>query len=174
MLLTFFMRKNVFGRQLKRDTNERKALFKGLASSLVLHERIETTEQKAKSIKGQVEKLVTKAKVGDQNAERLIQPYLNAQAVSKMMRDIAPRFKSRPGGYTRIVRMGRRLQDNASMVILEWVEKRPEVAAKPAKKDAKKSSVESTVKAKKSESKKTEKKVVKKAAKSAASKENKK
>lgn len=130
------MRKNIFGRQFKRDTNERKALFKGLASSLVLEERIQTTEQKAKAIKGHVEKLVTKAKKGDLQAERLIQPYLNAQAVGKMMVDIAPRFKTRPGGYTRIIRMGKRLQDNSSMVILEWVEKRA-VDAAPAKKEKK-------------------------------------
>ena len=156
------MRKNVFGRQLKRDSNERKALFKGLASSLVLEERIQTTEQKAKSIKGQVERLVTKAKVGDMNAERYIQPYLNADAVSKMMRDIAPRFKSRPGGYTRIIRMGRRLQDNASMVILEWVEKRPEPITAPKKKEAKKTAAESTAKVATKKAARTTKKAVKK------------
>lgn len=140
------MRKNYYGRQFKRDSGERKALFKALASSLVLEERIQTTEQKAKSVKGHVEKLVTKAKTGDLNAERLIQPYLTSSAASKMIADIAPRFKTRPGGYTRIIRMGRRLQDNASMVILEWVEKRPETVASSAKKksEAKTTSVEST------------------------------
>jgi len=146
------MRKNVFGRQFKRDTNERKALFKGLASSLVLEERIQTTEQKAKAVKGQVEKLVTKAKKGDLHAERLIQPYLNTSAVSKMMSDIAPRFKTRPGGYTRIIRMGKRLQDNSSMVILEWVEKRAveavssKKAPKTMTKAEKTTSVKKTVK----------------------------
>ena len=123
------MRKQVFGRHLKRDTNERKALFKGLASSLVIYERIQTTEDKAKAVKPQVEKLVTTAKRGDTQAHSLLQPYLNAQALKKMMTDIGPRFKNRPGGYTRIVRMGPRLQDNAMMVILEWVEKAPTVTA---------------------------------------------
>ena len=117
------MRKQVFGRQLKRDTNERKALFKGLMSSLVLSERIKTTEEKAKSIKGQVEKLVTKAKKGGLNAERLIQPYLTTDAIQKMMQDIAPRFAGRNGGYTRIIRLERRFSDNASVVLIEWVEK---------------------------------------------------
>ena len=128
------MRKNVFGRQFKRDSGERKALFKGLASSLVIHERIQTTEEKAKSVKGQVEKLVTKAKKGDLHSERMIQPFLNKEATVKMMQEIAPRFKTRPGGYTRIIRLGKRLQDNASMVILEWVEKRPAVVASSTKK----------------------------------------
>jgi large subunit ribosomal protein L17 len=123
------MRKNVFGRHLKRDTNERKALFKGLASSLVVYERIQTTEEKAKAVRPLVEKLVTKARVGDLKAHSLLQPYLNAVALKKMMTDIGPRFKDRPGGYTRIIKMGPRLQDNASVVILEWVEKAPTVTA---------------------------------------------
>ena len=159
------MRKNVFGRQLKRDTNERKALFKGLASSLVLEERIKTTEQKAKAVKGQVEKLVTKAKKGDLHAERLIQPYLNAPAVSKMMTDIAPRFKTRPGGYTRIIRMGKRLQDNSSMVILEWVEKRVVEAVALKKAPKKMTKAEKTAPIKKAVKKEVKKKIEKKEAK---------
>jgi len=117
------MRKNVFGRQFKRDVNERRALFKGLMSSLVLKERITTTEEKAKSIKSQVEKLVTKAIKGDRHAESLIQPYLNAEAVKKMLTQVAPRFTKRPGGYTRIIKLGSRFSDNASLVMMEWVEK---------------------------------------------------
>lgn len=128
------MRKNIFGRQFKRDTNERKALFKGLASSLVLHERIQTTEEKAKAVKPLVEKLVTTAKKGDLKAHSLLQPYLNAQALKKMMEDTGPRFKDRPGGYTRIIKIGPRLQDNASVVILEWVEK-PVITAVISSKD---------------------------------------
>lgn len=123
------MRKQYFGRQLKRDTNERKALFKGLASSLVMHERIQTTEEKAKAVRPLVEKLVTRARIGDVQAHSLLQPYLNAQALTKMLTDIGPRFKDRPGGYTRIIKMGTRLQDNASVVILEWVEKAPSATA---------------------------------------------
>jgi large subunit ribosomal protein L17 len=117
------MKKNVFGRQFKRDHNERKALFKGLMTSLVLHERIETTEEKAKAIKGSVEKLVTKAVKQGAASERLLLPYLHEDAVKKMITDIAPRFMTRPGGYTRIIRIGRRFNDDASMVVIEWVEK---------------------------------------------------
>lgn len=166
------MRKNVFGRQLKRDTNERKALFKGLASSLVLEERIQTTEEKAKAVKPQVEKLVTAAKKGDAKAHSLLQPYLNAQALKKMLSDIGPRFKNRPGGYTRIVKLGTRLQDNASVVILEWVEKPAIVAdGKVTKTSAKKSTdaktdtLEQLQEGKATEEKKLTKKTVKKAAK---------
>jgi large subunit ribosomal protein L17 len=117
------MRKNVFGRNLKRDTKERKALFRSLMSSLVLEERIKTTEEKAKAIKGQVEKLVTRAKKGGTHVETLLSPHLNAEAIKKMTSDVAPRFTDRPGGYTRIIRLDRRFNDNASLVLIEWVEK---------------------------------------------------
>lgn len=128
------MRKQVFGRHLKRDTNERKALFKGLASSLVMHERIETTEEKAKAIKGYVEKMVTRAnKSNSVQAKLLLQAYLTNDALAKMFSDIAPRFINRPGGYTRIVKIGNRFSDDASMVIMEWVEKN-NVEKKPAEK----------------------------------------
>lgn len=119
------MRKRVFGRQLKRDTNERKALFRGLATSLVLHESIKTTEEKAKAVKSYIEKLVTKAKKNNSvHAEKLLQQHLPSTAIKKLINEIAPRFKTRPGGYTRIIKIGQRLSDNAPMVILEWVEKK--------------------------------------------------
>src|SRR3989338_5157327 len=117
------MRKQIYGKQLSRDTNERKSLFRSLMSELVMHERIETTEQKAKSIKGHVEKLVTKVKNKGVSARVLISPYLTNHATDKMIDDIAPRFITRPGGYTRIIKLNKRLSDNASMVLIEWVEK---------------------------------------------------
>lgn len=155
------MRKQVFGRHLKRDTHERKALFRGLASSLVLEERIRTTEAKAKSIKSLVDKLVTKAKNNTGvHAEGLVQPYLSPLASKKLLEDIAPRFANRPGGYTRIIKIGQRFNDNADMVIMEWVEK-PIIKAltlsekkKTTKKDDKKA-VESTVKVKTEDKTKT-------------------
>lgn len=131
------MRKNIFGRQFKRDTNERKALFKGLMSSLVLTERITTTEEKAKAIKPQVEKLVTKAKLGGTHVEAMLSPHLNKEALQKMVKDIAPRFVTRPGGYTRIVRLDRRFNDNASIVLIEWVEKPTITATQIATKEKK-------------------------------------
>ncbi len=128
------MKKNVFGRQFKRDANERKALFKGLMSSLVLKERIQTTEEKAKAIKGSVEKLVTRAKIKGVAATPFLLPYLHEDAAKRMITDIAPRFINRPGGYTRIMRLGKRFGDDASVVIIEWVDKGIQLSEKNKKK----------------------------------------
>lgn len=118
------MKKRVFGRHLNRDTNERKALFKSLMTELVLHERITTTEAKAKAIRGQVEKLVTKAKNKGQQAEYLLQPYVSAEAVKKLLNELGPRYADRPGGYTRTIKMGNRFYDNASVAIIEFVDRK--------------------------------------------------
>ncbi|MFH1186781.1 MAG: 50S ribosomal protein L17 [Candidatus Levyibacteriota bacterium] len=129
------MRKKILGKQLKRDKDERKALFKGLLSSLVLEERIKTTEQKAKAIKADADKLVTKARKDTLLAKRLLGKKLNPKAVEKMILRIAPSFSNRQGGYTRITRLGRRFGDDATMVILEWTEKsiQPKVEVKNKK-----------------------------------------
>lgn len=170
------MKKQVFGRQLKRDTNERKALFKGLVSSLTMYERIETTEEKAKAIKGHVEKLVTKAKKNNSvQARQMLQAYLTNEALQKMVTDVAPRFSDRPGGYTRIIKIGNRFSDNASMVIMEWVEKgtKVEIITPKNKKDQVKTGiVESEVEVAKS--KKAVKSSTKKTVKTAPKKDSKK
>jgi large subunit ribosomal protein L17 len=116
------MRKNVFGRQFSRNTNQRKALFKALISSLILDESIKTTLQKANAIKGDVDKIINKAKKGDNKLKiTLLQRHLGRDAVDKIIKDIAPRFKDRTSGYTRIIRLGRRFSDNAEMALMEWV-----------------------------------------------------
>lgn len=117
------MKKNVFGKQLKRDTNERKALFKNLLTSLVLNERIKTTEAKAKAIRSAADKLITKAKKGGDVAYRGLDGKVNRSAVVKLVEDLGPRFVSRDGGYTRIVKIGSRVADNAPMVMMEWTER---------------------------------------------------
>lgn len=129
------MRKNVFGRQFKRDKNERKALFKGLISSLVLHGRIETTEDKAKAIKADVDKIITKAKSdlakakkGEAIAKNLLQRQLPQKEIEKVIHDIAPRFNGRQGGYTRIIKIGRRFSDNAQMVLMEWTVNKSQIS----------------------------------------------
>ena len=152
------MRKNVFGRQFRRDANERKALFKNLLTSLVLEERIKTSEAKAKAIKGAADKLITKAKKGGNEAFLALQPDVSHAAVTKLINDIAPRFATRNGGYTRIVKVGPRVSDNAAMVLMEWVEK-PAV-----KTDAEKKAASSAAKAAKKEKKDKKAKEVKKAA----------
>jgi large subunit ribosomal protein L17 len=116
------MKKGIFGRKFKRDVNERKALFKGLMSSLVLNEKIETTESKAKAIKAELDKLVTRAKKDGVLARKLLSPSLSPLAMEKMIKDIAPRFAQRHGGYTKTVRLGKRFGDDTSMVLIEWTE----------------------------------------------------
>jgi large subunit ribosomal protein L17 len=142
------MRKNVFGRQFKRDRNERRALFKSLLSSLVLYERIKTSEAKAKSIKADADKLITKAKKGGLHAYRLLEPELTIEAVKKLINNIAPRFDKRQGGYTRIIRAEKRKKDNTQVVILEWTEQAPPVDPKAAKANAKKEKSEKSSKEK--------------------------
>lgn len=136
------MRKNVFGRQLKRDKNERKALIKNLLSSLVIYESIRTTEAKAKAIKADADKLITKAKKGGLHAYRLVEPELTTVAVKKLLEKIAPRFSKRQGGYTRIIRIGNRVKDNAEEVILEWTEKAEAPKAKTEQKTSPKTAEE--------------------------------
>ncbi len=153
------MHKRVFGRKFKRDSNERKALFKSLSSAVIINERIKTTEQKAKSVKGSIEKLITKARDEGDKAVPAIARYLNAEALKKLMSDVSLRFKDRPGGYTRIIRLGNRPTDSASMVYLELVEKGKAVAVQKTEKIEKVEKAE-TKKAKKSQpAKKTTKKV---------------
>lgn len=132
------MKKHIFGRKFKRDINERKALFKGLMSSLVLYEKIETTESKAKAIKGEVDKLVTNAKKESNLARKLLSDKLSPEALEKMIKDIAPRLSKRQGGYTKIVRLGKRFGDDATMVLVEWVEQRPVLEKIEEKKAVKK------------------------------------
>jgi large subunit ribosomal protein L17 len=136
------MRKRIFGKKLKRTTNQRKALFRSLSQALVLHGRIKTTEAKAKATRGEVEKLITHAKNNPETARQYLQRHVFPASVERIIA-IAPVFKDRPGGYTRIIRLGGRTKDNASMVILEFVEKLPEIvkekkaSKKEVNKDAK-------------------------------------
>ncbi len=128
------MKKQVFGRQFKRDVNERKAMFKNLLTSLVLEERIKTTIAKAKAIKRDADKLITKAKKGGDAAYKALHPDVNQNAVVKLISDIGPRFATRQGGYTRVIKLGkRRVADNAPMAIIEWTEQSTKVKVQSAK-----------------------------------------
>lgn len=111
------MLKRVYGRKFNKDINQRKALFKGLMRSLALNESIKTTESKAKAIKGEFESHITKAKKGEVARYHLLK-HLSEDAVDRLVKDIAPRMKDRNGGYTRIIRLGNRVKDNAEMVML--------------------------------------------------------
>ncbi len=122
------MRKQVYGRKFKRDKNQRKALFSGLISSMIIKGRLETTEERAKAIKGDLEKLVTKAKKGN---KAILRKSLKPFEAEKLLNNIAPVFKDRNGGYTRLIKTGKRLSDNAQMAILEWTQEIPKYE-KPA------------------------------------------
>ena len=157
------MRKQVYGRKFGRSKNERKALFRSLISSLILKERIVLSEAKAKAIKPEAEKLVTKALKGGNIAMRIVSQSIYPNAFDKFISDVAPRFKDRKGGYTRIIRMGKGLGDQSQEVMLEWVEMaKAVVPAEPVKKTEKKE--EKVAKpVKQAEVKKPVKKEVKKA-----------
>ena len=118
------MKKNVFGRQFSRNSKQRKALFKSLLNSLVLEEKIETTLEKAKAIRGDADKIIDIAKRGDKKlAVRLLQRSLGNAALGKVIENLALRFSNRTSGYTRIVKLEKRFSDNARMAIMEWVVK---------------------------------------------------
>jgi large subunit ribosomal protein L17 len=108
------------GRKLGRDSAHRKALYSNLASSLIVHGRIETTEAKAKAVKPFAEKMITLGKRGDLAARRQAMSALRSNdVVHALFSEVAPRFAERGGGYTRIVKMGPRQGDAAEMVLLE-------------------------------------------------------
>ena len=116
------MRHRKKGRQLGRRTKHRWALFRNLVTSLLDHERIETTQAKAKEIRGFTDRMITLGKDGTLPARRSALEFLRSKAVvSKLFNDVAGRFKDRPGGYTRIVKTRRRVGDAAEMVAVELV-----------------------------------------------------
>ncbi len=116
------MRHGVSGRKFDMPTAQRKALFRGLVRDLFIHERITTTVPRAKEVRPLAEKMITLGKHGDVNARRKALEFVtDKDVIAKLFTDIAPRYATRPGGYTRIVKLGRRLGDGADMAILELV-----------------------------------------------------
>jgi large subunit ribosomal protein L17 len=109
--------------KLSRDSAHRKSLMKNLCREVIDHERIETSQAKAKAVKPQLEKLITLAKRGDLHARRQALSELGQDKflVHKLFEEIAPRYADRPGGYTRIVKLGPRRSDSTEMVFLELV-----------------------------------------------------
>jgi large subunit ribosomal protein L17 len=114
------------GKKLGRDSAHRKALYANLAGALIEHGRIKTTEAKAKAVKPLAEQMITLGRRGDLHARRQALSFLRSQqVVHTLFTDIAPRFSDRPGGYTRIVKIGARPGDAAQMVYLELVDHVP-------------------------------------------------
>ena len=117
------MRHNKNYNHLGRQAGHRKALLSNMASSLILHKRIETTLAKAKAVRQFVEPLVTKSKEDTTHSRRVVFSYLKQkEAVTELFRTIAPKIAERPGGYTRILKTGFRLGDAADMCIIEFVD----------------------------------------------------
>lgn len=143
------MRHRVAAKHFNRDTKSRKALFKNLLSALFEHGAVETTEEKAKAIKRLADKIIGKALPGTLSARRVLERFFGSkQTVNRLVDGVVPVMKDRSSGFTRIVRLGRRRGDDATMVKLELVAapavkpeapKAEEVKAEPEKKPAKKS-----------------------------------
>ena len=124
------MRHHRSGRKLGRDASHRKALYANLAGALIEHGRIKTTAAKAKEVKPIAEQMITLGRRGGVHARRQALAFLRSQdVVHKLFSDVGPRFADRPGGYTRIVKLGPRQGDNAPMVLLELVDHDPAAVA---------------------------------------------
>ena len=141
------MRHNKAINHLGRKSGHRKALLANMATSLIMNKRIQTTVAKAKALQTYVEPLVTKSKDDSTNSRRVVFSYLkNKEAVTELFRTIAPKIAERPGGYTRVLKIGFRQGDGADMAIIEFVDFN-EAALASAPKAAKKTTRRSSKKA---------------------------
>ncbi len=118
------MRHGMQGRKFNRKSQHRLAMFSNLSASLIEHEQITTTVEKAKDLRRVIERLVTRAKVNNLANRRLLLTKLgNQEAVDKLLTVIGPRYQARPGGYVRVLRAGFRQGDNAALAVIEFVER---------------------------------------------------
>ena len=142
------MRHNKAINHLGRKSGHRKAMLANMATSLILHKRIQTTVAKAKALKMYVEPLITKSKEDTTHSRRMVFSYLkNKEAVTELFRTIAPKIADRPGGYTRVLKTGFRLGDGADMALIELVDFNEAALASAPKKAAKKTTRRSSKKA---------------------------
>ena len=148
------MRHHLSGRQLSRNSSHRHALLRSLSVSLLRHETIRTTIPKAKELRRVVEPLITLGKEDSESNRRLAFSRLrDSEIVAKLFDTIGPRFKARPGGYTRILHMAPRPGDNAPMALMQLVERSVPVAVEAAPEDKKAKKVEAPPKVDKAEKK---------------------
>ena len=141
------MRHNKAINHLGRKSGHRKALLANMATSLLLHKRIETTVAKAKALQVYVEPLITKSKEDTTHSRRVVFSYLkNKEAVTELFRTVAPKIADRPGGYTRVLKTGFRQGDGADMALIELVDFNEAALASSTKKVAKKTTRRSTKK----------------------------
>ena len=125
------MRHQKKGRKLNRTSSHRKALFSNLAASLVIHKKITTTNAKGKELRSYVERLVTYAKKGDVHGRRLIQRRIpgkrGREIANILIHDIAPVYTDRQGGYTRLIKLNNRKNDNAPVSLIEFIDISPDM-----------------------------------------------
>ncbi|MBD3299896.1 MAG: 50S ribosomal protein L17 [Candidatus Moranbacteria bacterium] len=154
------MKKLKKGRTLSRTAEQRKALLNSLATSLIIHKRIETTLAKAKELRPYIEKMITKAKQEDVSRIREIRRNLSKEPTKELFGKVGPFFKNRNGGYTRILKLNRRSSDSAQIALIELVDmlKVDKDKAKQAKKAGKPKTVSSKVKSKAGKNNKSDKK----------------
>jgi large subunit ribosomal protein L17 len=160
------MKHRVVGRRLDRTTEHRTAMLRNMVTSLFRHEKIVTTTPKAKELKRFADKMVTLAKKGTAHARRIANREVkDVEVLTKLFNGLAERFKARPGGYTRIVRVGRRAGDNAEMSVIELLDRAPAEAPEAEEEGGKKAKAkaEKPAKAEKAEKKPAKKKPAKKA-----------
>ena len=142
------MRHNKAINHLGRKSGHRKAMLANMATSLILHKRIQTTVAKAKALKMYVEPLITKSKEDTTHSRRVVFSYLkNKEAVTELFRTVAPKIADRPGGYTRVLKTGFRQGDGADMALIELVDFNEAALAAAPKKEAKKTTRRSSKKA---------------------------
>jgi large subunit ribosomal protein L17 len=152
------MRHRKSGRKLNRTASHRKALLRNLANQLIEHKEIKTTTEKAKEARSTVERLITYAKKGDLHHRRLAFGFLqNKDSIKILFDEIGPSFTDRPGGYTRVLKLGRRLGDGASLSLLQLVgyEKLTDVSKTEKKKKQRKKAKEETAEVEKTTDDKT-------------------
>ena len=117
------MRHRKSGRKLNRTSSHRKAMMRNMVTSLLDHERIETTDAKAKELRGLADRMITLGKRGDLHARRQALSVIRSKSVTaKLFDELAERFRDRPGGYTRVIKLGNRVGDAAPVSIIELVE----------------------------------------------------
>jgi large subunit ribosomal protein L17 len=132
------MKHRVVGRRLDRTTEHRTAMLRNLVTSLLEHEKIKTTTPKAKELKRFADKIITLGKKGTAHSRRVAaRDVRDTTILEKLFGDVAVRFKARPGGYTRIIRVGRRAGDNADMAVIELVDRKKGAAEGEEKVEAK-------------------------------------
>ncbi|MFQ6676803.1 MAG: 50S ribosomal protein L17 [Fidelibacterota bacterium] len=115
------MAKNNRHRKLGVNPSHRRAMLMNLAENLILHKRIKTTDSRAKALREYIEPLITKAKKGDLNSRRMVLKKLHKDSVKTLFNEIGPAFSERPGGYTRIIKLGFRKSDSAAISLIELV-----------------------------------------------------